>query len=111
MANTVRFCSCCGSMLKPSASCFKGCGAEIVTGTMDAAIAQQSAYVAAQAAAPAPAAVSSDDYAAQCRAAASEARRASLAKTATPAARFGRSTRPQWQRACTCGHCMTCIGE
>jgi len=28
-----------------------------------------------------------------------------------PAARFARSTRPQWQRACTCGHCMACIGE
>ncbi len=116
MAYTVRFCSCCGSMLKPSASCFKGCGAEIVTGTMDAAIAQQSAYVAAQAARVPNAeetakAEASAATRAEYLAAASEARRASLAKTATPAARFGSSTRPQWQRACTCGHCMTCIGE
>jgi len=111
MTYTVRFCSCCGSMLKPSASCFKGCAAEVVTGTMADAIAQQGAYATKAAATPAPAVASSDDYLAQCRAAASEARRASLAKTATPAARFGRSTRPTWQRACTCGHCMACIGE
>lgn len=116
MTYTVRFCSCCGSMLKPAASCFKGCAAEIVTGTMDAAIAQQGAYIAAQAARVPTAeettkAAASAEYARLAREAASEARRASLAKTATPAARFARSTRPQWQRACTCGHCMTCIGE
>ena len=116
MAYTVRFCSCCGSMLKPAASCFKGCGAEIVTGEMGAAIAQQSAYVAAQAARVPTAegtakAAASAEYTRLVREEASEARRASLAATATPAARFARSTRPQWQRACTCGHCMTCIGE
>ena len=116
MAYTVRFCSCCGSMLKPSASGFKGCGAGIVTGEMGAAIAQQSAYVAAQAArVPSAEETAKAEASAATRAeylaAASEARRASLAKTATPAARFGRSTRPQWQRRCTCGHCMTCIGE
>ncbi len=116
MTYTVRFCSCCGSMLKPSASCFKGCAAEIVTGTMDAAIAQQGAYITAQAASVPTAeetakAAASAALRAEYLAAASEARKASLAKTATPAARFARSTRPQWQRACTCGHCMTCIGE
>lgn len=110
MTLTIRFCPCCGTAKRPFAACAKGCGDDTATGTMDEMAAAQAAYAAKTPAAPAPA-VSSDDYAAQCRAAASESRRASLAKTATPAARFGRSTRPQWQRACTCGHCMTCIGE
>jgi len=116
MTYTVRFCSCCGSMLKPSTSCFKGCAAEIVTGEMRAAVAQQGAYIAAQAARVPTAEETAKAEASAAlnrayREAASEARKASLAKTATPAARFGRSTRPQWQRACTCGHCMACIGE
>jgi len=44
---TVRFCTCCGSMLKPSADCWKKCGAPITTGTMTEAIAQQGVFIAA----------------------------------------------------------------
>ena len=47
---TVRFCTCCGSMLKPSADCWKKCGAPITTGTMSEAIAQQGVFIAAEAA-------------------------------------------------------------
>ena len=103
------FCPTCGAPHKLFAVC-KTCGTEAIRGTMDEMLAKQAARTAATPA-PVAAPVSGDEYARACREAASEARKASLAKTATPAARFARSTRPQWQRACTCGHCMTCIGE
>lgn len=98
---TISFCPACGAPHKLFAVC-KRCGVEAIRGTMDEMAARQSAY-----AAPAPAAAPSDvpsDYLTQVRAAMSEARRASLAATA-------RVTRAPWQRRCTCGHCMTCIGE
>jgi len=44
-------------------------------------------------------------YAAEIRAATSESRRASLAKTTR------QTSRAPWERPCTCGHCMSCIGE
>lgn len=116
MTLTIRFCPCCGTAKKPFAKCGKGCGDDTATGTMDEMYALQATYAAAHAPPPPSAediarAEEAARYSAAVREAASEARRASLAKTATPAARFARSTRPQWQRACTCGHCMTCIGE
>jgi hypothetical protein len=86
---TIIYCPCCGSMLRPGASCRKGCAVEPVTGTMADAVAAQGAYLAAQAAKapakPAPATVAPK----------------------APARPF----RPMWQRRCTCGQCMACIGE
>lgn len=85
---TVTYCPCCGSMLRPGAACSKKCGVEPVSGTMSDAIAQQGVYLAQQAA-RAP------------------------AKTTAPAKPVvsGRVVKPYWQRPCTCGHCMACIGE
>lgn len=86
---TIIYCPCCGSMLRPATSCRKGCTDAPVSGTMDAAVAQQGIYLAAQEA-KAP------------------KRAATPAPVATTTARYGR---PMWQRRCTCGHCMRCIGE
>jgi hypothetical protein len=90
---TVRFCTCCGSLLKPSADCWKKCGAPITTGPMGDAIAQQGLFIAAEAAKPVVKTEPSP-----------YARRP---VTTAPV----RSARPMWHRRCTCGHCMTCIGE
>ena len=87
---TVTYCPCCGSMLRPGAPCRKGCTAEPVRGDMDAAITLQSAWLATQAA-KAPAKVAPAIVA--------------------PAAPARRDSRPMWRRACTCGQCMSCIGE
>lgn len=97
---TMSFCPSCGIAHKLFAVC-KTCGAEAIRGTMDEMLALQAARAAAS---PAPVAPVASDYLAQARAAASEARRADLAKTA-------RTARAPWQRRCTCGHCMSCIGE
>lgn len=110
----VRYCTCCGSMLRPAAPCRKGCTAPIVSGDMGLAIALQGAYEKAQqskvaqqvkpaavAPAPTPAAKPHDM---QCGAYCVE--REVLAMRLALAV-----LRPYWRRACTCGHCMACIGE
>jgi len=87
---TITYCSCCGSFIRPFGTCPKKHDAPAVTGPMADAIAQQGVYLAAQKAAPpAPAPTP-------------------VAPIAAPASRPARAP---WQRRCTCGHCMACIGE
>lgn len=109
-AASLAFCACCGTIVggkRPT--CFRGCAAEKAVGTMADALARQGDFAKAEAAkaAAAPAAVESD-YAAQVRAARAETAQAAKVAQATKTAR---SSRPVWQRRCTCGHCMACIGE
>ena len=68
-------------------------GAPITTGTMSDAIAQQGVFIAAEAAKPII-----------------KAEPNPYARRPVAAAPV-RNARPMWQRRCTCGHCMTCIGE
>lgn len=89
----VRYCTCCGSMLRPAVPCRKGCTAPIVSGDMGLAIALQGAYEKAQ-----------QSKVAQ------QVKPVAVALAPTTAAK-PRDPRPYWRRACTCGHCMACIGE
>lgn len=103
------YCPSCGAPHKLFAIC-KTCGVAAVRGTMGEMNTIQSTYAAAHAPPPPSAeeiarAEEAARYAAEVRAAASEARRASLAKTTR------QTSRAPWQRPCTCGHCMSCIGE
>ncbi len=101
---TISFCPTCGVGHKYLATC-KRCGATAIRGTMEEMAARQSAFTASQPVTVAPVApVVASDYLAQYRAAEAEKRAAERAKS-------GRIVRAPWQRKCTCGHCMTCIGE
>lgn len=100
----IGFCPTCGQPHKYLATC-KTCGATAIRGTMDEMTARQAAYAATKPVAPVPATTEAPiDYLSQTRAAMAAVRRASLAKPA-------HAIRAPWHRPCTCGHCMTCIGE
>jgi len=102
-AIVMSYCPTCGQPHRYLATC-KTCGATAVRGTMDEMYAIQGAH---KAAAPAPVAASvaeSFDLAAYRAHAREEARRELAAKSP-------RRSPATWQRRCTCGHCMSCIGE
>lgn len=88
----VTYCPTCGSMSRPGTPCRKGCGVALVSGPMDEAIRLQGEWVKAQ---PAPVPAPPSPYNRAARATKPTARQSLL----------------PWQRPCTCGHCMTCIGE
>ena len=88
---TCLFCTNCGSMLRPGAACWKKCSAPIATGDIGDAIEQQGVYLKAQEAAR-------------------PAKPAAVVTAPAPMSK-PRDPRPYWQRKCTCGHCMSCIGE
>lgn len=88
---TCLFCTNCGSMLRPLTACRKGCTAPIISGSIEEAIDQQSAHRKAQESAR-------------------PAKPVASVPVAAPVSK-PRDPRPYWQRKCTCGHCMSCIGE
>ena len=135
--STVTFCTACGSFVRACADCRKGCGAPIITGPMDDAIAIQSAVrrAAQPVATPAPVVVATvepeamelvtgDTWPVRGELAAMGGRWDAAAKGwMVPAAKAERARKlvgpaPAWKRTsaakarrCGCGQCMACIGE
>ena len=101
-AIVISYCPTCGQPHKYLATC-KDCGAAAVRGTMEEMYTVQGAHKAAAPVAP-PVAESFDvaAYRAHVR---EEARRELAAMSSR------RSSAPWQRRRCSCGHCMSCIGE